>query len=421
MYIHFFNTTFLLLSFSLVCCPIVSHATSHYNESAENYFTQKTVQDIEPFTGKITRNKVRMRLQPSLEAPILSEFAKDDLLNVVGESGDFYVILPPKDTRAYIFRTFVLDGTVEGNRVNVRLEPALEAPVIAQLNSGDRIEGVVSPLSSKWLEIAPPASTRFYVCKEYVEKIGNALLMKQIEKRRIESSVLLNSAQQNSEIELQKNYQDINLEGVIIDLNTLIKEYTDFPKYVERAKTLLSIIQESYLQKKIAYLEAKAFAIESQTSDAKPVTSETESIKKQDPLPRDDSFNQTPRKAASNWETPFDPNKMTPRMALWIPQERSLYEAWTLTHKNGTPKDFYEEQFGDTVELKGIVEAYSRPIKIKPGDYLLVNSLTNLPIAYLYSTQVDLLKNSGKEVLVHAVRRPNYNFAFPAYYVISIE
>lgn len=49
----------------------------------------------------------------------------------------------------------MLDNTIEGNRVNVRLEPNLEAPIIAQLNAGDKIEGQISALNSKWYEITP--------------------------------------------------------------------------------------------------------------------------------------------------------------------------------------------------------------------------------------------------------------------------
>ncbi|MGZ3733102.1 MAG: SH3 domain-containing protein, partial [Parachlamydiaceae bacterium] len=125
-----------------------SHDHSKQPSDHEVEILTQPLQSIEPFTGKITRNKVRMRLQPSLDALILRELSKDDLLSVVGESNEFYAILPPKDTKAYIFRTYVLDDIVEGSRVNVRLEPAIEAPVIAQLNSGDKVEGIISPLSS---------------------------------------------------------------------------------------------------------------------------------------------------------------------------------------------------------------------------------------------------------------------------------
>lgn len=393
-----------------------------------------------PFTGKITRNKVRMRLQPSLDAPILHEFSRDDLLVVVGEQDEFYAILPPKETKAYVFRTFVLDNIVEGNRVNVRLEPALEAPVIGQLNNGDRIEGTVSALNSKWLEISPPASTRFHVCKEYVENIGSPAMMAQIEKRRTEVSALLSSARLISDGEFRKEYQEMNLEGAIANLNTIIKQYTDFPNSVEHAKELLSAIQEQYTQKKITFLEAKASRIELQNraptpaalpskstgetqgaaiaSDLsiRPPKQEIESIRLiQEEIPKREE------RKLPHWETPFDAATMTAKMAGWIPTEQMLFEVWRNKQNGGSPKEFYEQQFPESISLKGTIEPYARIIRNKPGDYLLVSPTTGLPIAYLYSTRVDLQEVVGRNVILHAIPRPNNNFAFPAYYVISLE
>lgn len=399
----------------------------------------KSDQNFEPFTGKITRNKVRMRLQPSLEAPILCELTRDDLLNIVGESNEFYVILPPPDTRAYIFRTFVLDNSVEGNRVNVRLEPALEAPIIAQLNTGDRVDGVISPLSSKWLEINPPLSTRFYVCKEYVENIGSPSMMAQIEKRRTEVTALLNSAQVMSENELQKNYKDVNLDTAIAHLNNVIKHYQDFPQCVERAKELLSNIQETHLQKKIYYLEARALNAESSHQQAVKTAAslqaeiartrkeeialaspslaiEEKTLSTMSDAAPNESYLETP-----NWNDPFNTKAMTTKMAIWLPAERALYETWATGNSEAHPQNFYENQFSETVTLHGVLEPYARTVKNKPGDYLLVSPSTALPIAYLYSTRVNLQENVGHEVTLHALKRPNNNFAFPAYFVISIE
>jgi hypothetical protein len=391
-----------------------------------------------------------MRLQPNLEASILAELTRDDLINVVDENNEFYVILPPTDTRAYIFRTFVLDNTVEGNRVNVRLEPALEAPVIGQLNTGDHVEGTVSPLSSKWLEIAPPPSTRFYVCKEYVENVGSPSMIAQIEKRRNEVVALLNSAQMISDNELRKQYQNINLDTSIAHLNSVIKQYSDFPQYGEKAKELLNNIQEVYLQKKIAYLENRAIKAETSQqyqsaqiaalSSAQSASIQRESMnsisKEAKPESTENSFGSTTKPdiqnsldfseaenfaTIPNWTDPFNSDSMTVKMASWIPNERSLYESWELENANATPQNFYEQAFSSATTLHGIVEPYSRTVKNKPGDYLLISPTTSLPIAYLYSTQINLQDKVGHEVTLQGLKRPNNNFAFAAYYVSSVE
>jgi len=417
-----------------------SHDNSRQPSDHEVDIQTQPLQPIDPFTGKITRNKVRMRLQPSLDAPILRELNKDDLLSVVGESDEFYAILPPKDTKAYIFRTYVLDDIVEGNRVNVRLEPAIEAPVIAQLNSGDKVEGIISPLSSKWLEITPPPSTRFYVCKEYIEKIGPPEMLAKLEKRRIEVTSLLNSTALMAENELRKDYRDIHLDPTFSNLKTIIKEYPDFPKHVEAAKGLLTNTQESYLKKKIAYLEGIAYGVEhkknsdsSKSSSPQPFEPQPQpellpipvkpSIPKEiipDEIVLEELMNRPP-KVNIDWSNAFDSNSKSGKMALWIPTEQALFDAWLVQEKGTTPQEFYDEQIADAIILKGLVEPYSRSIRNKPGDFLLISSATHLPIAYLYSTHVNLQEFAGQEITLQGVKRPNNNFAFPAYFVISVE
>ena len=55
----------------------------------------------------------------------------------------------------------------------------------------------------------------------------------------------------------------------------------------------------------------------------------------------------------------------------------------------------------------------------KPGDFVLRDG--DLPIGYLYSTQVNLDSLVGKRATLIVTPRPNNNFAFPAYYVLSVE
>ncbi len=210
------------------------------------------------FTGKVKRTKVRMRTNADLESKVVKELSRNDLLIVTGEKGDFYAVEPPAGTKAYVFRSFVLDGVVEGNRVNVRLEPSLEAPVIAHLNSGDRIKGMVSSINNKWYEISPPANAHFYVSKEYVESIGGPEVKVQIDKRKTAAEQLLDSAGLLTKSEMQRPFAEISLDRIKHNYEVVIGDYADFPDLVEKAKDSLAAVQEDYMQKRIAYLEIKA-------------------------------------------------------------------------------------------------------------------------------------------------------------------
>ena len=94
------------------------------------------------FTGKVTAKKVRVRALPNLESHVIKELARNEMIVVVGENENFWAIEPPSNTKAYVFRSYIIDNIVEANRVNVRLAPDTESPVIAQLNAGDRVDPV---------------------------------------------------------------------------------------------------------------------------------------------------------------------------------------------------------------------------------------------------------------------------------------
>lgn len=432
---YLFDSLRFLTFTALASSMVLVHADDSFVESQPSTHLQenKTTNSssdlsFEPFTGKITKNKVRVRLQPSLDALILEELPRDTLVSIVGESEEFYAVYPLKDTKAYIFRTFVLDNVVEGSKVNVRLEPALEAPVIAQLNSGDKVDGVVSALNSKWLEITPPDSTRFYVCKEYVEKIGSASLIKELEARTEEVNGLLKTAYVQAKKELQKSYPQMRWDEAVANFNEIITNYSDFPNQVAKAKDLLAEVQKTYLQKKVSYLEAQVLAASSGSKESSTekdasfsnkevidlVQIASEEIKGKDSLPEQKTEEEI-------WNTVFDPVSMTAKMSAWIAQEKNLYDKWAAQELSPNPYQFYQHEGVERISLQGMIEPYARTVRNKPGDYLLVNQSNNLPIAYLYSTKVNLQEKVGQEVSLKAVSRVNNNFAFPAYYVLEIE
>lgn len=346
------------------------------------------------FTGRLTKNKVRMRVQPTLDAAVIRELAQGDLMIITGEIDDFYSVMPPQGAKAYIFRTYVLDNTVEGNRVNVRIEPTVDAPIIAQLNTGDKVSGSISPLNNKWLEIPMPATARFYVAKEYIEKIGDVHLMAQISRKRDEVNQLLSNTQLISASELQKPYPEIKLDPLVKNYHKIIDQAKDFPDQAAKAKELLQKLQDTYLQKKIAYLESRADSHLQAISNA----------------PQPDVI-----------KIPVTRPAVTDKMAAWNDLEESAYREWQEHHPGQSTDEFIQDQLATSKHLKGLLEPYTKSIKNKPGDYVLVNPSTHCIIAYLYSNRVNLADYVGQEIAVKAAPRPNNNFAFPAYFVIELE
>lgn len=351
----------------------------------------KVATNIRPFTGKVVGKRVRMRLHPDVDSPIVKECKKDDLLLVVAEKNGFYVVQPPSDIKAYIFRSFILDGIVEGDHVNVRIAPDRDAPAIGHLSTGTRVNGRISELNNKWLEIVPPGSTNFFVAKEFIEYAGDANLKASYEQRLSALTQALDSINLFSQAEMHKPYDKIDFHKIESRYQEILQNYADFKEEVEIARKNLMQCQEKYLYKKIAFLEKRASQVGSQ--------------KPSEPIGMSCSDRET---------TSIE------KMRMWEPLEESMYLSWSAMHHAKTMEDFYTDQKLKASMLSGVIEGYREAVKNKPGDFLLTQD-NGLPVAFLYSTQINLEDYLGKRVNLSVSERPCNNFAFPAYYVHDVE
>ena len=360
------------------------------------------------FTGKLIANKVRIRAKADLDSPVIRQMNKNELLLITGEMGDFYAIEPLTDTKAYVFRSYILDNIVEANRVNVRLEPHVDAPIISQLQAGDKVQGIVCSMNHKWLEIAPPKGTQFFVAKELVQKVGGPELLVSTQKRKEKVKELLSAAYFNAQSECKKLYEEMTVGSCIEQFQAILRDYSDFPEVQVQAREGLALLKETYLNKKIGYLESKVnlSSAEKQEIIDKHRAEDAELF--QEPSGASDSSlwaNRASKKQLSNF---------------WDTIEESLYLSWTAFHSGKTFDDYYLEQKANATFLSGMIERYTYDVKNKPGDFLL-RGPEDAPIAYLYSTKLNLNDFVGKTVTLLAAPRPNNHFAFPAYFVFSVE
>lgn len=411
--------------YSLVAALFVAMPLAASEPTSQEKESSKETSSFAAFTGKISKKNVRVRTQPSLDAHIVKILHPGEMVVVVGEDDEFYAIQPPSDIKSYIFRTYVLDGVVEGHNVNVRLEPVLESPVIAQLNTGDTVTGRVSPLNSKWIEIVPPKDTVFYVSKDFVEKIGDSHYMAKMQKRRDEVHQLLDNANETSRISLQEPFDEIDYNEVVGKFQTILNNYPEFDQQVSRAQEGLNEFREAYIKKKIAFLEAKS----QEFTNAEILQKENHKLTKAY-TNQQMQLQQLQQQLAINENNNHQTLPQTPTtMSAWLPIEEELYKEWSNdsqgdgrsdSNSNNTLDDFYQEQHKTATQLRGSLEPYTKNIKNKPGDFVLLNS-NKMPIAFLYSTQVDLQGHVGQEINVTVTPRPNHNFAYPAYFVLSVE
>lgn len=345
------------------------------------------------FTGKVLGNGVRLRLNSDVESPIIKELDKNDLLVVIGEKNDFFAVEAPSNMNVYIFRSFVLDNIVEGNRVNVRLQPELTAPVVGFMSTGEKVNGKISEKNHKWLEFSPPKSVYFFIAKEYLEKVGGPEMKEIHDQKMANLSTLIESANLLAQSEMLKPFDEIDFQKVTLSFTDIINDYAEFPKSISKVKETLGNLQEDYLKKKLSFLENKAMIMSKNMS-------------------RNGDANVT----ISNGQTALTAKD---RMKIWERVEESLFLTWAAKHHNKTMNDYYEAQKFKSFKVSGIVEAYNDSVKNKPGNYVIRDR--DLPRAYIYSTMIDLHTHVGQYVTLVVSERPNNNFAFPAYFVMDVE
>ena len=379
----------------IIGCALLSlTAISAEENNVSKTLPAKVQKEFKSFSGKVVGTHVRLRTEPEIEnSTAVGEYNKGDLFVVMGEKNDFYKVAPPTNSKAYIFRSFVLDNIVEGNRVNVRLEPTLESPVIGHLNSGARIDGKICEKNGKWLEITPPESTTFYIAKEFVEYAGGPEFKAVQDKRFATMKQLMDSATLLSQSEMHKSFEEIDLARVKNTYLTVINDYVDFPSHVEKAKGLLNNLEKNYQNRKIAFLEAKNANLSNKFSQDTRVARKFDDATVQDACPE--------------------------RAKVWEKVEEAVFISWSKMHHAKTMDDYYVAQKLNAKLVSGVLEAFGDPVGNKPGDYILKDH--GLPIACVYSTQVNLDNFVGKRVNLHVADRPNNNFAFPAYYVLDTE
>lgn len=358
-----------------------------------------------PFSGKVTGNKVRVRTNANLDSTIVKKLDQGSLLLVKGEKDDFYAIQPPQDVKLYVYKTYINMAdqglhNVEANRVNIRLQPNTEAPIVGRLVKDQKIFCSLCKESNKWLEILPTDDVYFYISKAYIQKVGDASIFSQMLQKKEEVDKLLNSAFFIAQAECKKSFNEMNPKEAIKQFETIIKGYKSFENHVKQAKEGLSLLQDTYLQKKIAFLEQKT---------------NISSLEKTDVFKNVKSFEKT-KTNIKNFARKIE---LKDNMKKWIPIENEIYQSWVSYHPDKSIDNFYLEQKANSLIVSGRVEKYDQNIKNKPGNYIIKGF--EIPKAYLYSTKIDLEEFIGKKITILASPRPNNGFAYPAYFVNCIK
>jgi uncharacterized protein YgiM (DUF1202 family) len=125
-----------------------------------------------PFEGEVAAERLNVRMFPKNDQTgiITSVLSLGEKVTVVAETGDYYQILPPKGSTAWVVSRNVKRegeaGTVLGTDIPVRLDSRVNADQVATLKQGEAVRIVGENMG--WFKIESPAAVKYFVGKKYV-------------------------------------------------------------------------------------------------------------------------------------------------------------------------------------------------------------------------------------------------------------
>lgn len=125
-----------------------------------------------PFEGEVTVDRLNVRMFPKTESSsvVVCLLSVGEKVTVIGEKEDFYVVLPPKGSWAWIFGKHLdvrgSEATVTATDVPLRADSRSTALEIGTLAQGTKLHIQKEHLG--WYRVDPPEQARFYVGKKCV-------------------------------------------------------------------------------------------------------------------------------------------------------------------------------------------------------------------------------------------------------------
>lgn len=132
-------------------------------------------QESFPFPAEIVGDGINIRLDSTINSPVLGTLDKGQLVTVVFGHYGWYKIILPKDIPVFIKDDFVSAvqpqaARVINDRVNIRTGPSDSSSVIGMASKGDILN--VLGRQKIWYKIEPPDSCFGWVHKQFIRKLA---------------------------------------------------------------------------------------------------------------------------------------------------------------------------------------------------------------------------------------------------------
>ena len=118
---------------------------------------------------RVTGDRVSLRTAPSLEAGVLDRAMRGDIFKELGRSNEWVAIEAPEYVDAWVSESYLTNGVVIPNKLNVRSGPNRNYAVLTVVEEGTKLEEL--DRFHAWVKVAPPKGSRVWIHVDYTESV----------------------------------------------------------------------------------------------------------------------------------------------------------------------------------------------------------------------------------------------------------
>jgi hypothetical protein len=125
----------------------------------------------QPQSGIVTANVLVVRARPAMHYERIGQFSRGDKVTIVGGNADWYEVLVPPDTRAWVAAQYLnAEGAVTAEKVRLHSGPGLVFTSFCMANQGTKLEPLGPPVDG-WQQVRAPAAASAWVSRAYVRTV----------------------------------------------------------------------------------------------------------------------------------------------------------------------------------------------------------------------------------------------------------
>ncbi len=126
------------------------------------------------FKGRVNSDNINVRSDSTVSSHVICKVNKDELLEIIYESYDWYKIKMPKSAPSFIKKNLValIDETnarVIKDNVNIRLRADESSPILGKINKGQLVN--ILRDRGEWLRIEPVNNSFGWINKKFIDKV----------------------------------------------------------------------------------------------------------------------------------------------------------------------------------------------------------------------------------------------------------